>query len=373
MNRLRRVIGRRGKIIPFQDLNGNNKGKRMTGIRRIETLNDLFIYASELERGSAFEPIELGENAFTIALHIDGDSWDKRIDKRSAHYVINLQNALDDMMTEFAPGIDNEKLLVKVDNKEGSLESLADVTPFLTAVVNNMTDTQTFIAAITAIAALAGVFMWNRYQSRMEKVDTEAERTKQIESQEETRIVEKKEETAQEQARQETLKAAFDCLTRKADADPDRFSQYERPIKGIVKTMDEEDTIEVCALPGKMEATFAKKCGPKRAPRSEEQTTYADGSYTVNSRRYDEGQVTLELEQGRTQIKGYLWQLDEADREKFIESLDRHEKEEELPFSMDLQINVVHTNKNLKYAVILGEAAPREGKNCVLLDSILAK
>ena len=37
--------------------------------------------------------------------------------------------------------------------------------------------------------------------------------------------------------------------------------------------------------------------------------TYADGCYVVNSRRYDEGEIVLELEQGNTQIKGYLWQL----------------------------------------------------------------
>lgn len=50
---------------------------------------------------------------------------------------------------------------------------------------------------------------------------------------------------------------------------------------------------------------------------------------------------------------------------------DRHEKVDELPFSMDLQINVLHTERKLESAIVIGEGHPRQGKKCIPLDDIL--
>ena len=108
-------------------------------------------------------------------------------------------------------------------------------------------------------------------------------------------------------------------------------------------------------------------------PRSEERTTYADGCYTIKARNYEEGEIVLELQQGDTVIKGYLSQLDDHDKEAFIQSLNKHELEDELPFTMDLQFNVIHTKRKLKYSLIIGEGMPRKGKICIPLDSILSQ
>lgn len=72
-------------------------------------------------------------------------------------------------------------------------------------------------------------------------------------------------------------------------------------------------------------------------------------------------------------VRGYLSLLDDRDREIFIQSLDKHEKEDELPFNMDLQVNVIHTARIIKYAEIVGEGAPRKGKTCVPLKDILGQ
>lgn len=336
----------------------------------MKSMDDLFRYAHELEQGAEFMPVQLA-GEFTLALHIEGKSWDKRIDRRTAQYVIALQTAFDDILEEFAPEADRRELLVKVENREGSWESLADITPFLMELVGKMTDGQVFISVITAIGGVAGIPMWSRYQARKEKVDLERERTRQVELQEQTRQKEEEEKTEQEIARQETLKEAFRALQARADADPEQYASYERPVRAIIKTMERDDTVKVYETEDNIPAESAKKCGPRRAPRSEEKITYADGSYIVNSRRYDEGEVVLELEQGSTSIKGYLWQFDENDRAAFIASLDKHEKEDSLPFSMNLQLNVIHTRRKLKHAIIIGEGAPRKGKAYVQLDDIL--
>ncbi|MGN0008677.1 MAG: hypothetical protein ACI33N_03355 [Desulfovibrionaceae bacterium] len=342
----------------------------MSDVKVVTSMDELFFYVQELNQGAEFTPIQLNGN-FTISLHIKGKSWDKRIDSRTAQYVIGLQTAFDDILEEFAPEAEKDKLLVKVENREGSWDSLADITPFLTEVVSKMTDTQTFMSVMASIAGIAGIFIWNRYQTRREKEIAEQEHTRQAALLEQTRQKEEEEKTKQEIARQETLREAFRGLQAHADADPERYASYERPTRNIIKTMAQDDTVELYEKTGGIPAKIAQKCGPRRAPRSEEVVTYADGSYIINSRRYDEGEVVLELQQGNTSIKGYLWQFDENDRAAFIASLDKHEREDFLPFSMNLQINVIHTRRKLKYAIIIGEGTPRESKICVQLDDIL--
>lgn len=269
-----------------------------------------------------------------------------------------------------------------------------------------MTDMEIFMSVVTAIGAIVSVVMWSRYQKRKEseaaekikqmerhKKETE-EKTKQIEIQEneaaeKTKQMERQKEEAEEKTRQmeieasskieierrrkeqDLLQLSYMAMQVLADSHPDQFSDYESPIRNIAKTMENSDTMSVEDIPDKIPADMVKKCGPRRAPRREGIVTYADGSYIVNSRRYDEGEIVLEQMQGSTRIKAYLSQLDENDLSNFIASVDRHEKEDELPFSLDLQLNVIHTKRKLKHAVVIGEGLSREGKKCLPLDDIL--
>lgn len=342
----------------------------MEDFKTVSSLDELLIYAYEVEQGAPLLPLRL-EGPITLALHIQGSSWDRRIDKRSAQYVLALQGVFDNLLEEYFPDVNGEKLLVKVNTQEGSWESFADISPFLQQTADKMTDIELFITVMTVIAAAAGIPMWKRYQDRCERVELERERTKQMEIQATTTRMEETEKTAREAEQQRTLRASCASAQSRVDSSPERYAAYERPVRGLVKTMEEKDTIDVCNMGDDIPALVAQKCGPRRAPRSEEEVTYADGSYTVNSRRYDEGEVVLELMQGTTSIKGYLWQFDGNDRAAFMASLDRHEREDSLPFSMELQLNVVHTRKKLKHAIIVGEGEPRKGKNCLPLDSIL--
>ena len=231
-------------------------------------------------------------------------------------------------------------------------------------LADKMTDIQIIMCVVTAIGAVAGVVMWSRYQKRKEK--EAEEKTRQTELVESSKI-----EMERQRTEQESLHLSYMAIQALADSRPEQFSGYETPIRKTAKTMEDSDTMSVEGIPDKIPADMVRKCGPRRAPRSEETVTYAYGSFIVNSRRYDEGEVVLELMQGSTTIKAYLSQLDENDLSNFIASLDRHEKEDELPFSMDLQINVIHTKRKLKNAFIIGEGLPRKGKKCIPLNDIL--
>lgn len=269
-----------------------------------------------------------------------------------------------------------------------------------------MTGTQTFLTVISSIIAVSACSMWSRYlerklaeaaaQAGVETARQEAQlkvETARMEAQlkEETAHMEAqaREETArlvaqaraetarmaaqEEIARQQLLQKAFRALQDRADACPQHSAVSERPLRTIIRTFAEGDTgqeEQEKLMPDTMQAQEAAQCRPRRSLRRGEAVTYADGSYVVNSFIFTEGDIVLELEQEGTTIKGYLTQLDRADRTGFLKSLGRY-KTEELPFSMDLQLNVVHTSQTLNYAYILGEGAPRKGKHCKQLSRIL--
>ena len=74
----------------------------MEEVKVISSMDELFIYAQEVSMGAELLPIKL-DGAFTVSLHIQGRTWDKRIDRRTAQYVISLQNTFDELLEEFAP------------------------------------------------------------------------------------------------------------------------------------------------------------------------------------------------------------------------------------------------------------------------------
>ena len=310
----------------------------------IHSLEELLEYGASCSP-TDFEPIEL-DGDFILSVRVEGTTWDSRIDRRSAQYVIALQRAIDDLLDEFVPDTNHENVLVRITNRDGSFESLADIKEALLMAVGKVKDYQTFICLLAAICGIGGYFWYDRYLAHEENIM----------------------ETKSQEQRNQVLLHAIDLLNERAQQDPGRYAQYERPMRILVKSLSDGDSIEIGKTGKKMKAQIARQSTPPRAPRSESQISYADGEYIVNSRRYDEGEIVLELEQHGVKIKGYLNQLDDADKDAFIASLDKHEREDNLPFYMKLQINVEYTQRTLKHGIIMGE-----GKKCLPLNEIPPK
>ena len=205
-----------------------------------------------MEQKGALMPISL-KGSFPISIHIRGDGWDKRIDKRIAQYVLNLQSAMDDILEEYAPG--SEKPLLKVESRDGSSNPWADISEILNIVFSKMNDVEIFISFIMAIAGCCGYFILSRYQDRKEHVELENEKTKQF------------------YMLNKSVIDAIRLLRGEADENSDKYAGYERPMKNLINRTDDRDTIEIGDNNELIPAEIAKKCGPKRAQRSFERTT----------------------------------------------------------------------------------------------------
>ena len=326
----------------------------MSDTKKISSFEELLQYAADVHDGGRYLPVEICGD-ITFSLRIEGKSWDGRVDRRSAQYMLSLQDAFDNLAAEFDPECMKERPLVKMGVSEGSFWSSVDISSFLSSLVKNMSGAEPFWAFVVFIGAISGCYVWSRHKSSKDHEVSEIEKTKQIDS-----IV----GIAQE---------AVHTLQTFADSNPQQYSRYERPIKALIKTMHKEDTISFNEFEDKIPAEDAKKCGPKRLPRSEEQTTYCDGEYIIRGDNLDEDEMIIELEQDGTPVKGRLDQMDEADKAAFIEAYAKRMMTERGSFTMNLQLNVVHTGRMLKYAMILGEGEPRPGKKCKKLVDVLPR
>lgn len=205
-----------------------------------------------------------------------------------------------------------------------------------------MNNWQSFIVCMTAILAVVGYFWYDRY---LDSIDS-SEKNK-------------------------TLRAAIEAIEKRSEFDAERISHFEKSLKALSLTFDENDKIKFPQAEKELTAYEMRQFTPKRAKKIEETTTYADGIFTVLGRHYDNDQIIIDLEQHGIKFDAKLDFLDENDQNSFIDIINKKERNESLPFVISLQINIIHTGKRIKYGFILGKGQKRQKNNIKTLDTIL--
>lgn len=307
---------------------------------KISSLEELAIFVYEHINDEKAPEFSI-EGKIVSRLHVYGDSWDYRADKRTAKYLLSIQAVADEIIEEYC-GLERKSILIKTEIKNGCHLPEVDWTNLLLALVNKMENWQAFTLGVMTLLGAAGYFWFSRYLNYKEH-----------------------------DANNENLKNALDCISKMSE---DKVNNScEKPTKILISSLEENDKISFNNDPEKIPAPEIKKYAPPRAPRSEEVTTYADGTYTVLGRHYDNDDIVLELEQGGAHVDALLSLLDDNDKRSFLKEINRRELEESLPLIIDLQLNVVHTSRKIKYAYIIGIGLPRENKTIVPLDKIRNK
>lgn len=309
-------------------------------MKRINSIDELIEYTSSiLSKDIDFQPVDIVANKITFDIKINGDDWSKLVDIRHAKYITSLQECVNDLLEDFCDKeIDEDLKIVKVDIQEGSSIMLPDITEIIKSVVTPMTPESTFISVVLAILSFTGFFAWKRW------VDYKQDESGLLEH-------------------EKTKRTMMDVIIAERNRRDSEFSPYERPIKTLVNTLDDEDTI---SFPGSTEIAAtkeeAKMALPKRK-RSEEKTSYADGEYVLNSIDYSQGELLLFLSQDGQSIKAYTSQLSDDDAKALFDDISIRQRNEELPFSLVLQINIKHTAKKIKSGSIVGVGKIRDDKN----------
>lgn len=322
----------------------------MTGMQRkeIKSIDELIDYTSSLLKHEvSFEPVEIVADKITFSIEVHGEEWSKLVDIRHAKYIMALQESINDLLEDnCVKEIDEVSKTIKVEINAGSTKMLPDITEIVKTAITPMTPEQTFISVVLGILSITGYFAWKRW-------------------------VDFKREEAALSEHEQTKRTAMEAILAEREARDSELLSYERPIKVLVNNLGDEDTLHLPGSPG-IGATKdeAKRSLPK-IKRSEEKTTYADGEYVLNSIDYSLGELILHLAQEGHSVKAYTSQLSDDDAEALFNDISSRQLSEDLPLSLTLQINIMHTDKRIKHGSIIGTAQIRPDKQHAKLSEIL--
>ncbi len=302
---------------------------------KIESLKQLIEYAVKCcLDNEIIEDIEF-DDSFEVKLTVCGDSWSEYVDYRSANYVIHLQNEINKILKEYVADGSKEynfykkQAIVKVKVKQGSQILDVDVIESIKLILNAMTNTQIFTLCAISIAGAVGYFSYTKWLQHRETIltKTEDEKTKR------------------------ELISLFSGLNKK-------FDNLEKPVRALIQGMEEDDKITFPGSTEPLKFYDAKRLYPRK-PRTRRIEGPIDSNFLITDLKL-ETPVHVTLERGGVSFKA-LVDLPEEMVENFYHILEEKHKNEEMPFSLDLQVHATLTERKVHAAIIEGIGQPREG------------
>lgn len=301
---------------------------------KIKSFDELIDYAVKCcIENEIIEDIEFDEK-LNVRIIICGESWSEYVDYRCANYIINLQNEINKIIKEYVAGGSAElkyykkQAIVKVKVNKGSSLINVDVSESVRCIMGAMTNTQIFTLCAIALAGAIGYFSFSKWLQYREKILAKAE----------------------DEATKKELIGLFGILNKK-------FDDLEKPIRSLIQGMEPDDKI---TLPGSSEPLpyYDVKHLYPRNPRTRNIEGPIDDKYLITDLKL-ETPVHVTLEKGGISFKALVALPDNMVAD-FYKTLEEKHKNEEMPFSLDLQIHASVTERKINSAIIEGIGKPRE-------------
>ncbi|MFW5500108.1 MULTISPECIES: hypothetical protein [unclassified Maridesulfovibrio] len=298
---------------------------------QIQNLDQLLTFMWEVSEGRAtVDDVELMQGCATIPIRMQGVTWDKRIDIRSAQFVLDMQRELRDFCKQYPHILGSEAPLIKVAIRQGSGILDPDFLSVIKEALPNM-NAKTAAVLITLIITMGGYQAWDRYQTSQDNARANEVSVVAIQSMKEV-----------------AMKQGFDPV------------KYEAPFRKLASSLKEGDKISV-AGGVELPATEAKKFVRLKPVKTLEITSPCDGVYQLTKIDLTKPTPVLELSQGDFHIKAFLEHLSDEARQAFLKSIEERIESKQVPLNLTIQLDVRYTDKKVKSGSIVGVGAAREG------------
>lgn len=361
----------------------------------ISTLEELIEHAALVAKQEAtWENVKLLPGSATVSVRVEGAGWDKRIDARGAKFIVEYQSRLNELFGQLS-GDKLKAPLVKVEIKEGSNDAVAFLETLIMAGIAKMSPED--VVYLIKYAVLYGFGLWaavkvtgqvvdavkhkitQSAKVEQKKLDTEdrkeivatvkevattlsAEQTKLVEALTQT-ILAKPEKLEEKVAELEYLKTLGEKVRKLEDALPENIpheSYYGAPIRNYAGSLEEKDKISVAqttALPAPV-ARVAFRA--RRRPRSRIRWVPCDNAYVCTGLNLELKDPRLNLELDGTPIVAMIGRLTATERSSLLSRIDERMEKKQMPFHINLQIDVYYNNTGIKRATVVGIGAQRE-------------
>lgn len=331
----------------------------------INSLDQLIEHAVLVAKGEAdWEGVDLAPGCATIPVKVCGAGWDHKIDARGAKFIELLQNKLDifyaahpNQLPKFAP-------LLKVEVREGSNELWAFFEPFVSEAVSKLSAEQ--LVELLKYGLLCGTGLWGYLatvrtvgEGLAHKRETKAEAEKHA-----AELAARTEKEAVEEARQaqilEVLGKAVDKIGSVSPSDRQRESDYTQPIRDYTKHLAPTDRLSIAGVPPVKVERAREFYKARRRPRSSIRWSGCDGVYNCTGLDLAQRVPRLKIEQDGFPVLAQLGRLSEDESRSLIEKIKERIEQRQMPFRLNLQINVYFNDSGLQYVTVVGVGLQRE-------------
>lgn len=374
----------------------------------ISTLEQLIEHAALVaQKKATWKHVELLPGCATVSIRVEGTGWDKLIDARGAKFIVEYQNRIDELFGQLS-GDELKAPLVKVEIKEGSNDAVAFLEALITAGVNKMSPEDVVI--LIKYAILYGFGLWaavkvtgqivdavkhkitQTAEIERKKLDVEdkkstvaavkevatmlsAEQTKLVEALTQTVLAkpEKIEEKIQELEHLRTLGDSARQLEEALPEDILAESHYGAPIRNYANSLAEKDKISIArttALPAPIARAALRA---KRRPRSRTRWVPCDNAYVCTGLNLELKDPRLNLELDNIPIVAMIGRLTPAERSSLLSRIDERMEKRQMPFHINLQINVYYNDIGIKGATVVGVGEQRKELDHHRLNDIPSK
>ena len=279
------------------------------------------------------QQIEITSKTMTVDVKIDGPSWDQRIDYRGAQYVQNVQKQVNELYKRYPKYLPGEVPIIKVRVRKGSNLLSPELIDIAKHALTIMGPTNITISIITALVCATGYAIYFRH-------------TRSIEAARPFDLA------------QRAIHAMLE-IARSTGIDPNKA---EKPITELTKSLEDFDTLKI----GKEQPItgfVARQLTKLKQPRRVRESYPCDGAYLLCKINLTQPKhsLILELEQDGKPINAYTEHLPDSVTKILLDLVSEKRSHNQLPFPIELQIDVYCTKKKITYGSILAIGKPRSG------------
>ena len=302
-------------------------------MRTVNNYDELLEYTFDcLDKTKPADLLEL-KGDFNYTIKVSGRTWDQYIDWRLAKLITEFQSSINKALKEANIDLtkeEEEKTTVKFRISEGSSLIEINCGDLFKVLADHMTGGELTAIAITAILVTGGLLTVRRIMAHREK--EEDEKTKR----ELAKVIE-------------------------------NVAQYEKPIRGLLRRMDKEDTIEISPTNRELNRSELLAEYPGKG-KFRAENVYIDGVYTVVAIKLDAGTIAVEKEGHRFDCQSSLSQ--EESEELFSKVQEAHAKGKGFDLPLKITAEYYQGSKQLKKQIIYEIGEPRKGTKTLteLLD-----